>query len=563
MVRKIWLEHYPKGIPAEINPDVYQSVVEIFEESCKNFADLPAFYNLGTTLTYQQVELFTRAFAAYLQNELKLKKGDRLAVMMPNMLQYPIVIFGALRAGVTVVNVNPLYTVPELVHLMNDAGAETIIVLANFAKTVQDGLPQMPQLKHIVVTEMGDLLSPWKAFFINFYLRYVKRKVPALTLQNPISFKDVLQKGAAQTLQPVAISHQDIAFLQYTGGTTGVAKGAMLTHRNIVANILQAQAWLESIFVPGKEIAITAIPLYHIFSLLANCMIIFKVGGYNILVTNPRDLRQMVAEISKFKFSVITGVNTLFNVLESDAKFRKLDFSALKLSLAGGAALQQAVAERWKALTGCVLLEAYGLTEASPAVTVNPPDLKAYNGTVGLPIPSTDICIFGENGSELSINEIGELGIKGPQVMLGYWNQPEETAKAFTKENWLLTGDIVRINPDGFIKILDRKKDMVLVSGFNVYPNEVEDVLVSMPGIKEAAVIGVPDEKTGEAVKAFIVKSNPNLTAEDIIKFCHASLTGYKVPQHIEFRQELPKTNVGKVLRRALKDQSKSGMVEH
>jgi len=552
-LEKIWLKHYPKDVPAEINPDRYQSLIQIFEETCWSFPDRPAFYNMGTTLNFSEVESYSRAMAAYFQQALKLSKGDRVAIMLPNVLQYPIVFFGAIRAGLIVVNVNPLYTAPELVHQLRDSGAETIIVLENFAKTVQDAMTHTA-LKNVIVTEMGDFFPPMKATFIHFYLKYLKRKIPPYFIKKMETFKSALSRGKTLTLQPVEVRSEDLALLQYTGGTTGVSKGAMLTHRNLVSNILQADAWLQSIFKHGKEIVITALPLYHIFSLTANGLLLFKEGGLNVLITNPRDLKQTISSMAKFEFTSITGVNTLFNALSKQRKFKKLNFKKLKLSLGGGMAVQQAVAERWKTMTGCVLLEAYGLTETSPAVTINPPDLQDYNGTVGLPIPSTNICIFDDDGHELSVNQPGELAVKGPQVMLGYWNNPAETEKVFTKDGWLLTGDIALINPEGFVRILERKKDMILVSGFNVYPNEIEDILMQIPGVHEAAVIGVPDERSGEAVKAFIVKNDPNLTIHDVIEGCRKMLTGYKLPKHVEFRTELPKTNVGKILRRALKN---------
>jgi long-chain acyl-CoA synthetase len=552
-MEKVWLKYYPQGVPAEINPNAYSSLIEIFEESCKTFADHPAFNNLGTTLTFQQINCYAHAFAAYLQQELKLKKGDRLAIMLPNLLQYPIVLFGALRAGLTVVNVNPLYTVPEFTHQIKDSGAETVVVLANFANTVQDALTKTA-LKQVIVTHLGDLLSPPKSWLINFYLKYIIRKIPRINIPNQLFFNEIIKKGKQLNFQPVMIQPKDIAFLQYTGGTTGVAKGAMLTHRNMVANILQADAWLKHVFQPGKEIIITALPLYHIFSLLANCLVVMKVGGLNVLITNPRQLSTMIKVMGQFKFTVITGVNTLFNKLLSSPQFKNLDFSALKLSLGGGAAVQEKIANQWQEVTGNVLLEAYGLTETSPCVSVNPPTLKKYNGTAGLPVSSTDVCIMGNNGHKLSFNQAGELAVKGPQVMLGYWNNPDETRQVFTHDEWLLTGDIASINEQGFIKIIDRKKEMIIVSGFNVYPNELEDALVKIPGVIEAAVIGVPDDETGEAIKAFVVKNDPALTVENIIQQAHTLLAGYKIPKYIEFRKNLPKSNIGKVLRRELKD---------
>lgn len=550
---KIWLKSYPQDVPSDINPDSYQSLVEIFDQICAQYSHNPAFYNFGVTLTFQQFNDYSKAVAAYFQHELNLKKGDRVAVMLPNILQYPIVVLGALRAGLIVVNVNPLYTVPELIHQVDDAGAQTIVVLANFADTVEKALPST-QLKNIIVTELGDLFPKVKAWFFHIYFKFIKRKLPELTIPNVIYFKDVIAQGAKQSIKPVTLQANDIAFLQYTGGTTGVAKGAMLTHRNMIANVLQVEAWFSPVFKRGEEIMITALPLYHIFSLLANFLFISKIGGLSVLITNPRDVSQMVSEIGKFKFSIVIGVNTLFNALLNHPRFSKLDFSSLKISLGGGMAVQRAVAEKWQAVTGGPLLEAYGLTETSPGVTINPVTLKAYNGTIGLPLPSTDVAILDDDGKELPLGETGEFAVKGPQVMRGYWQNPLETHKVFTKEGWLLTGDIACIDPQGFVSIKERKKDMILVSGFNVYPNEIEDVIMHVPGVLEVAVVGVPDEHTGQAVKAFIVKKDQNLTEEQVLKFCRENLTGYKRPKYIEFRDSLPKSNVGKILRRALRD---------
>lgn len=551
-MEKIWLKYYPEGVPAEINPDAYQSLVEIFEQSCKEFSDLPAFYNMGTTFSFKQVEQGSRHFAAFLQQKLKLKKGDRVAIMLPNILQYPIVMFGALRAGLIVVNVNPLYKAPELLHQIKDAGVDTIIVLSNFAMVVQQAAVDKP-LKNIIITEIGDLLPPLKAWLIYFVLKYVKRKIPSYQIPNAITFKEAMAEGENLSLQSVSFTNQDIAFLQYTGGTTGVAKGAMLTHRNLIANILQGENWFKEELKIGKEIVITPLPLYHIFSLTANCLLFTKLGGLNVLITNPRDPKSMIADMKKFKFTAMTGVNTLFNALLKNPDFAKLDFTSLKLSLGGGMAVQRAVAEHWQEVTKQVLLEAYGLTEAAPCVTINPPTLKAYNGSIGLPVCSTDVCFLDDNGREVPRGEPGELAIKGPQVMRGYWGNPEETQKVFTKDGWLLTGDIASIAENGFVHLLERKKDMILVSGFNVYPNEIEDVLVQIPGVVEAAVVGVADENAGEAVKAFIVKDDNNLSVDTIIKFCRERLTGYKIPKRIEFVKDLPKSNVGKILRRALR----------
>ncbi|MDA8561792.1 AMP-binding protein [Gammaproteobacteria bacterium] len=550
-MEKIWLKNYPKGVPHEINPDGQESLVQILNDSCSTYSDNPAFYNLGVTLTYKQFKEYSDNFAAYLQNVLKLKKGDRLAIMMPNVLQYPIIMFGSLLAGVIVVNVNPLYTTPELVHQLNDAECHTIVVISNFADVVEKALPDV-SLKNVIVTDIGDLFSRPKAFLINFVLKYIKKQIPTLNMSNALNFRSVLQEGSKLTYKKVIIKKDDIAFLQYTGGTTGVSKGAILTHRNLVANVLQAEAWFSPEFSLGKEIIITALPLYHIFSLTANCLFISKLGGLNVLITNPRDIPRFISEIAKFKFTVITGVNTLFAALLNNSKFASLDFSSMKISLGGGMPVQHIVADKWIAVTKKPLLEAYGLTETSPCAAINPVDLKEYNGTVGYPVSSTDIRIFDDNHVELPLNTAGEIVIKGPQVMSGYWKNESETSKVFTKDGWLLTGDIGSINDQGFVSILERKKDMILVSGFNVYPSEIEDIITGMSGVKEAAVVGVVDNGSGEIVKAYVVRSNLELTSEDVLNFCKKSLTAYKVPKCVEFRDDLPKTNVGKILRRAL-----------
>lgn len=562
-MEKIWLKSYPPGVPAEINPDAYHSVVEVFNKSCQEFRDHPAFYNLGVTLTYHQMDQYCRDFAAYLQQTLKLKKGDRVAIMLPNTLQYPVALFGALRAGLVVVNVNPLYTADELIHQMNDSGAETLLVLTNSAHIVQAALPRMPAVKHVIVSNLGDLFPTLKACMINFALKYIYKKIPDWYLPQAHHFTDVLDKGKKQSFVPTDLTGEDIAFLQYTGGTTGISKGAILTHRNIIANIQQADVWFKNGLREKQEIIITALPLYHIFSLTANCLYFTKIGGLNVLITNPRDMPHMIKEMRKFKFSAITGVNTLFNAMLKNSQFAKLDFSKLELTLGGGMAVQRVVAQKWQEITGVPLLEAYGLTETSPCVSINPITLKAYNGTIGLPVSSTDVCILDDEGHEVPIGKPGELAIKGPQVMKGYWNNPSETAKVFTKDGWLLTGDIASIDEKGFLRILERKKDMILVSGFNVYPNEVEDVLAHLPGIREVAVIGIPDEHSGEVVKAFVVRDDFNLTEAKIIQYAHEHLTPYKVPKYIEFRKELPKTNVGKIMRRALRNDEQRLKVEN
>lgn len=557
-MEKIWLKSYPPQIAAEINPDAYQSLLEIFLRSCQLYADRPAFYNMGVTITYAQLKKYSRDFAAYLQQKLKLKKGERLAIMLPNLLQYPVALFGAFQAGLVVVNINPLYTADELAYQLNDSGAQTLVVLENFLSTVEKALPKMPRLKNIIVVRVGDLFPFLKAQLIHFVLKYIYRKIPAWHLPDVIYFKQTLKTGEHLSLHPVELNNQDNAFLQYTGGTTGVSKGAILTHRNLIANIQQADMWFKNLLKEGEEIIITALPLYHIFSLTANCLFFSKIGGLNVLITNPRDIPGTIKEMGKFQFTAITGVNTLFNALLKNSKFYQLDFSHLKLALGGGMAVQKAVAEKWQATTKSPLLEAYGLTETSPCVTINPADLKAYNGSIGLPVPSTEVIILDEEGQEVPIGSPGELGVKGPQVMQSYWHNPEETARTFTADGWLLTGDIATIDEAGFLRIKERKKDMILVSGFNVYPNEIENVIGQMPGIREVAVVGVLDNNSGEIVKAFIVKEDPSLSKEAILAFAREHLTPYKVPKKIEFRDELPKTNVGKILRRALRNQPKS-----
>ena len=547
-----WLAQYPAGVPAEIDVDEYPSIVSVLERAIASYRDRPAFANLGKVLTYADVDRLSAQFAAYLLGELKLKKGDRVAIMMPNCLQYPISTFGILRAGLTVVNVNPMYTPRELRHQLIDSGAVAIVVLDNFGRTVQEVIADTA-VKQVITTGLGDMLAFPKGAIVNFVLRHVKKMVPDYDLPGAIRFRDALVLGQLQSPPTVVIDPEDIAFLQYTGGTTGVAKGAMLTHRNLVANMQQAAAWVSSNVKPGEEIMITALPLYHIFSLTANGLVFMKFGALNYLITNPRDMRGFVKELSKIPFTAITGVNTLFNGLLNTPGFDKIDFSHLRLTLGGGMAVQRAVAERWKQVTGCTLVEAYGLTETSPAACINPMDLAEYNGAIGLPVPSTDACIKDDDGHQLASGEVGELCIKGPQVMRGYWHRPDETANVIDGEGWLHTGDMARMDEKGFFYIVDRKKDMILVSGFNVYPNEVEDVIALMPGVLEVAAVGVPDEKSGEAVKVVIVKKDPSLTAEQVKAHARENLTGYKHPKYVEFRTELPKTNVGKILRRELR----------
>ena len=536
--------------------DKYASIVSVLNEACATYGDRPAFANFGKQIDYAEVDRLSTQFANYLLHELKLKKGDRVALMMPNVLQYPIAIFGTLRAGLTVVNTNPMYTARELKHQLVDSGASAIVVLENFAHVVQEVVDQTP-VKQVVLTGVGDMLGFPKGPLINFVLRHVKKQVPDFTLPGAIRFREALALGARHKLPDIDIRGHDIAFLQYTGGTTGVAKGAMLTHRNLVANMQQASAWLGTNSKPGHEVIITALPLYHIFALTANGLVFMKFGGLNYLITNPRDMKGFVAELKKIPFTAITGVNTLFNGLLNTPGFDEVDFSHMHLSLGGGMAVQRAVAERWKKVTGVTLVEAYGLTETSPAACMNPMDLADYNGAIGLPIPSTEACVKDDAGQQLPVGEVGELCIRGPQVMAGYWQRPEETAKVIDAEGWLHTGDMAKMDEKGFFYIVDRKKDMILVSGFNVYPNEVEDVIALMPGVLEVAAVGVPDEKSGEAVKVVIVKKDPSLTAEQVKAFCRENLTGYKHPKVVEFRTELPKSNVGKILRRELRDAPK------
>jgi long-chain acyl-CoA synthetase len=553
-----WLASYPAGTPVEIDPEQYRSVVALLEECCDRFRHRPAFTNMGRSITYGDLDRLSATFAAFLVNDLKLAKGDRIAIMLPNLLQYPIVIIAALRAGLTVVNTNPMYTPRELKHQLDDSGASAIVVLDNFAKTVAEVVGGT-QCKHVICTGIGDLLGFPKSAITNFVVRHVKKKVPAYTIPNAIRFNEALGRGLRSKLGKVDVGPDDLAFLQYTGGTTGVAKGAMLTHRNMVSNMLQAYAWIGSNMREGEEIVITALPLYHIFALTANFLVFARVGGFNHLITNPRDMPGFVKTIRSIGFTSLTGVNTLFAGLLNTPGFDQVDFSKLRLTLGGGMAVQRAVAERWKKVTGCALAEAYGLTETSPAACINPLDIQEYNGSIGLPIPSTDVNIQDDDGKVLPLGETGELCVHGPQVMKGYWNRPEETAAVLSADGWLRTGDIARIDEKGYVYIVDRKKDMILVSGFNVYPNEIEDVVAQLPGVLEVAAVGVPDEKSGEAVKLVIVKKDPALTEEAVRAHCKLNLTGYKLPRHIEFRDSLPKTNVGKILRRELRDAAPTG----
>ena len=554
-MEKVWLKSYPPDVPAEIDVNQFRSIGDMFAQSCKQFGERDAYTNMGKAISFAEWEKLSAAFGAYLQGELKLPKGTRVAIMMPNLLQYPVVMFGALRAGYVVVNCNPLYTPRELEHQLKDSGAEAIVILENFAHTLQAVLAKT-SIKHVVVSRIGDMIGGAKGFIVNLVVKYVKKMVPAWDLPGHRSFNDIMQTGAAHTLAPVDVGHDDLAYLQYTGGTTGVAKGAMLTHRNIIANLQQAHAWIGPFLAEGKEVIITALPLYHIFSLTANCLTFFKIGATNVLITNPRDIPGFVKELQKVSFTSITGVNTLFNALLHHPDFAKLDFSHLHIALGGGMAVQQAVADQWKAVTGKTLVEAYGLTETSPAVCINPLDLAEFNHSIGLPISSTEVSIRDDDGKELGFGKPGELCVRGPQVMAGYWNRPDDTKSTMTDDGFLRTGDVATIDEKGFVRIVDRKKDMIIVSGFNVYPNEVEDVVASHPGIIEVAAVGVPDERSGEAVKIFVVRKDPSLTAEALIAYCRERMTGYKTPDFVEFRDELPKTNVGKILRRKLRDES-------
>jgi long-chain acyl-CoA synthetase len=552
-VDRSWLKQYPPGVPADIDPDSYASLREVIEEAFANHRQLPAFSNMGATLTYAQLDALSRAFAAWLQQKSGLRAGDRVALMMPNILQYPIALFGVLRAGMVVVNTNPLYTPRELEHQLQDSGAKAIVIVENFAHVLQEVLPRT-QLKNVLVTGVGDLLGLPKGFIVNFVLRHVRKQVPPWNMPGSLSFKDALGSGLGRKLEPAALGHDDIAFLQYTGGTTGVAKAAVLTHRNMIANLLQALAWIKpALQGGGGRIVITALPLYHIFALTTNCLAFLPLGARNVLITNPRDFPAFVAELKKYKFNFISGVNTLFNALLHTPGFDTVDFRALRVSFAGGMAVQPVVATRWKQVTGCIITQGWGLTETSPIATANPVGLE-FNGSVGLPLPSTDISIRDDAGGELPVNGVGEICVFGPQVMRGYWNRPDETEHVMFGD-WLRTGDIGRMDPEGFVFIEDRKKDMILVSGFNVYPNEVESVAAEHPGVLEVAAVAQPDENSGEVVALFVVKKDPNLTAEALIAYCRTELTGYKVPKHVYFRAELPKSNVGKILRRALRDE--------
>ena len=554
-VDKIWLQSYQQGVPAEVGVDEFQSLGEMFEASVSRYRDRVAYINMGVSISYGELDRLSRDFAAYLQGDLKLARGARVAIMMPNVLQYPVCMLGALRAGYTVVNCNPLYTPRELEHQLNDSGAEAIVVLENFAHTLEQVMPHC-SIRHVVLARLGDMLGFPKGRIVNLVVKYVKKMVPAWHLPSPVAFGKALSRGRVRDFTRVAVTPDDLAYLQYTGGTTGVSKGAMLTHRNILANLAQIYAWIISDVEEGSEFVVTALPLYHIFALTANCFTFLRIGASNLLITNPRDIPAFVAELAKYPYTIFIGVNTLFNGLLNNEAFRALDFSRLKVSLGGGMSVQKAVAERWKQVTGTPLIEAYGLTETSPAATINPLNIPAYNGAIGLPISSTEVAIRDDSGADVPLGERGELCIRGPQVMKGYYQRPDETAAVFTADGFLRTGDIAIMDQKGYLRIVDRKKDMILVSGFNVYPNEVEDVVAMHPGVLEVASVGVPDERSGEAVKIFVVRKDPALTTAQLIAHCREHLTGYKVPSQVEFRSELPKTNVGKILRRQLRDET-------
>lgn len=556
-MEKLWLNSYEQGVNAEIDITQYSSISDVFRQSVEKFAHQPAFQNMGKTLTYAEVGKLAENFASYLQNVLKLPRGERVAIMLPNLLQYPIALFGILQAGLVAVNTNPLYTPRELEHQLKDSGATTIIVLENFANTLELVLPRT-QIKHVIVASVGEMFGFFKGTLMNFVLRKIKKMVPEYRISGAIPFQKTLKEGAAHTFRPVTLTREDTALLQYTGGTTGVAKGAILSHGNICANMLQAKEWIKNQLREGKETVIAALPLYHIFALTVNLMIFTNAGSKIILITNPRDMKGFIGELKKERISVFIGVNTLFNGMVNQPDFATVDFSNLRLTLGGGMATQKAVAEKWKKITGTPIVEAYGLTEASPGVCCNPLNIEAYSGGIGLPVPSTEVELRDADGKEVGIGHPGELWVRGPQVMQGYWNRPEETAKTIDARGFLETGDIAVMDEKGWLKLVDRKKDLIVVSGFNVYPNEIEEVVSHNDKVMEVACIGVPNEKTGEALKVFVVKKDPSLTKEELIEFCRTELTAYKVPKDIEFRDELPKSNVGKILRRELREQAQN-----
>lgn len=549
-----WLRFYPEGVPYEINPDAYPSLIGLIEEGCQRFRDQPAYACMGKKITFGELDTLSKNFASFLQHDLGLKKGDRLAIQMPNLLQYPVAMFGALRAGLVVVNTNPLYTPREMQHQFKDSGATAIVILANFGSNLEKILAQT-DIKHVIVTQIGDMLGFPKKLIVNAVVKYVKKMVPVFTLPGAVSFNDALSKGSSHPMKPVSVSGQDMAFIQYTGGTTGVSKGAMLTHRNIISNVEAQDAWMKPATVEGKcEVLVAALPLYHVYALTVNALAALKSGAMNLLITNPRDLNAFIDDLKKYEITTMTGVNTLYNGLLNHPRIKEVDFSHLKITSAGGMALQTAVAERWEALTGCKPAEGYGLSETSPVLSSNPVDGNARIGTIGIPWPSTQLKLMKDDGTEAALGEPGEIWARGPQVFKGYYNRPDETAKVM-EGDWFKTGDIGVVDADGYFRIVDRKKDMILVSGFNVYPNEIEDVVAKCPGVLEVACIGVPDARSNEVVKVFVVKKDESLTEDKIKSYCRENLTAYKVPKQIEFRTELPKSNVGKILRRPLREE--------
>jgi len=550
MASKPWLNEYPKAVCPEINPDEYASLLHFFEDCVNKYGDLVGFVNMGKTMTFKELDEHSTCFAAYLQNHAKLRQGDRIAIQMPNLLQNPVVIFGAIKAGLVIVNTNPLYTEREMEHQFKDSGAKAIVILANFADKLEK-IRKNTDIKNVIITQIGDMQGALKGTIVNLVVKYVKKMVPPYNIPEAVKFNDALKLGRSSTWVRPELNGSDLCFLQYTGGTTGVSKGAMLTHRNIVANTLQSAEWFKPVLKEREEIVITPLPLYHIFALTANLLVMMKYGAKNVLITNPKDMKAFIKELKTYPFTLMTGVNTLFNGLLNQEDFKTVDFSHLKMTVGGGMAVQKPVAQKWEEITGTKLAEGYGLTETSPVACVNPVDGRMRLGSIGLPVPSTELKIMNDEGQEVGIDEPGELWIKGPQVMAGYWQRPEETANVMVGE-WFKTGDMAAVDKDGFFRIVDRKKEMVLVSGFNVYPNEVEEVLCMHPKILEAGVKGVPDEKTNEAVKAFVVRKDPSLTEEEIKEHCRKYLTSYKVPKHIVFRNELPKSNVGKILRRLM-----------
>jgi long-chain acyl-CoA synthetase len=560
-MEKIWLSHYPQGIAAEVDVHEFASLKDVLRRSCERFADLPAFSNMGASITFAELDQHSRDFAAYLQETLGLHKGDRVAIMMPNLLQYPVVLFGVLRAGLVVVNVNPQYTVPELEHQLKDSGAVVIVVLENFAHTLQEVLDKNPALHlAVITTEVGDMFPVVKEIVTNVVVKYVKKMVPHWKIEGATEFNAALRAGRALPLRHVPLSHADIAFLQYTGGTTGVAKGAVLTHGNMVANLQQLSAWIATDLLDGKEVFVCPLPLYHVYA-LNSTLVFMTIGAHNVLITNPRDMPAFIHELKKYPCTVMIGVNTLYRALLDAPGFSEVDLHGLKVANAGGMAVQRVVAERWKAATGVPIVESYGLTETAPGVMSNPLKIEEWTGTIGMPIPSTLAAVLDDDGNEMPIGEVGEICVRGPQVMPGYWNRPDETARVFTRDGWLRTGDMGFMDERGYFKITDRKKDMIIVSGFKVFPNQIEDAVALHPGVAEVAAIGVPDEKSGEVVKIIVVRSDPSLLEEALLAHCRMHLTDYKVPKIIEFRdQPLPKSSLGKILRRQLRDASAGSM---